>query len=665
MTEGPDEERLSRTVGTADKVREAFNALPLLAIAFEGAQLRTTATSKVFRAAVGRSEIIGVPVHEAFAEMAEQRILNLYDEVYATGQPAVQREFRIQVQSEHGALIEMYLDFVLAPMRAADGTVTGVIGTAADVTGAVQRRRAAEQRAGEAQRRYAEARDVIHALQRELLPRGVPVLPGLRIAASYLLADADTSAGGDWFDALALPDGRVALVVGDVVGHGVAASAAMGQLRVVLRERVAETGELAAAIGAADRMAQRSRGARAATVCVVLLDPGTGALSYCTAGHPPPLVLPADGDPRYLPGSGAGPLGVGSRFPIAGDQIGPGEMLLLYTDGILERPGLDLSASTVELARVAADVAADRVFRGDSPSPVDRLATQTLELLTRVTGHTDDITLLAAQRIDSPAGFASQAPADTAALGELRDRLGGWLDTIGVSEQDAGALQHAITELATNAVQHAYLDSPDQPGFAADQPGFTVTAALTPTGRLHAEVRDSGRWRAPSPSPERGLGLLMASKLVDGLHLSHDDSGTTATLDHELSRTARLLTAADLAAGVSLRPPGPAEPFLILDQPSAPSPRIRVDGPVDAHTAPQMDDAIRSAGAVGTRDLVVDLTGVTHLASAGVAALHQLAALAAANGGRIRLYAPPGSTADIIMTLVDLAHETVDPHTVT
>jgi anti-anti-sigma factor len=230
---------------------------------------------------------------------------------------------------------------------------------------------------------------------------------------------------------------------------------------------------------------------------------------------------------------------------------------------------------------------------------------------------------------------------------------GEWLASIGVSGEDVGAVQHAVTELVTNVAQHAYIDS-------AVSPVVTVTAALTPSGRLRAEVRDQGRWRPPTPSPDRGLGLAMASKLVDALELSHDDSGTTAILDHELSRTARLLTAAELTSAAA--PPVPAEPFLILDQPSAPSPRIRIDGPVDAHTAPQMDNAIRTAGAIGTRDLVVDLTGVTHLASGGVAVLHQLTRLGAANGGRLRLYAPPGTTADIIMTLVDLAHETVDPH---
>src|SRR5262249_30103621 len=151
-------------------------------------------------------------------------------------------------------------------------------------------------RAAEVQRRYEQARDVIDALQRELLPGGVPVLPRLEVAASYLLADVETAAGGDWFDALAFEDGRVALGGGDVVGHGISASATMGQLRVLLRERLSATGDLLTALDALNLAARWIPGARAATVCVAVLDPTTGALSYCTAGHPAPLLLPVDGE---------------------------------------------------------------------------------------------------------------------------------------------------------------------------------------------------------------------------------------------------------------------------------------------------------------------------------------------------------------------------------
>lgn len=117
----------------------------------------------------------------------------------------------------------------------------------------VRERHAAQAQVAEARPRYERARDVIDALQREFLPARLPVLPGLEVAAAYLLAEADAAAGGDWFDALPLPDGRVALMTGDVVGHGVTASAAMGQLRVVLRERLAATGEILATLDALNR----------------------------------------------------------------------------------------------------------------------------------------------------------------------------------------------------------------------------------------------------------------------------------------------------------------------------------------------------------------------------------------------------------------------------
>lgn len=214
----------------------------------------------------------------------------MWERVYRTGQPQAAREWRVMVdRTRTGVLEEGVVDFVVAPHHDADGAVIGCNGYAVDVTDQVRRRQAEQERTQAAQQRYEQAHDIIDALQRELLPTGVPVVPGIEIAASYLLADADTAAGGDWFDATPLPDGRVALVVGDVVGHGVAASAVMGKLQVLVSELLAETGSVGLALEAADRLAQRTRGARAATVCVVVVDPDTGTVEYVTAGHPPPL----------------------------------------------------------------------------------------------------------------------------------------------------------------------------------------------------------------------------------------------------------------------------------------------------------------------------------------------------------------------------------------
>jgi len=554
--------------------------------------------------------------------------------------------------------VELFVDFNVNPRYGPDGEVTGLVVDAADATGRVRERQAARQLVVEAEQRYERARDVIHALQRELLPAGVPVLPQAQIAGSYLLADAGTSAGGDWFDAQSLPDGRVALAVGDVVGQGVTASATMGQLRAVLGERLAATGDIGTAIADADRMAGRLPAARAATVCVAVLDPGTGALTYCTAGHPPPLLVPRDGEPRYLPATGTGPLGVhaagGGAVTVGTDHLEVGDMLLLYTDGILERPGRTVAESTVELARAGADTAADRALAGHEATAVERVCNQTLELLVRVTGHSDDIALLAAQRVAPPPRFAVDVAADLSTLPDLRDLLGAWLAGIAAAEQDVAAVQHAVNELVTNAIEHAYLDS-------AGPNTVSVTATLTPTGSLRAEVRDHGCWREPAPSSDRGLGLVMTSNLVDTLRLTHDGTGTTASVTHELSRPARLLTAEELASGLTPRAAVPANPFLILDQPSAPGPRLRVDGPIDAHTAPLLDNAVRTANGGGTADLTLDLTGVSDLASAGVAVLHRLAALSSTNGGRLCIYAPPGVPADVVMTLVNLPHLTTDP----
>lgn len=658
MSEVPDRDPLSRSVGDAEVVRRVFDEMPLMVLALEGPDLRVVAATGAYRRYTGRSEMIGVPLREVFPEAVGRQVWGIFERTYATGEPAVLRDFRAQLDlPDTGETVELFVDLNSNPRYGPDGAVIGVVVDLVDVTARVRERRAAQQRVVEAEQRYERARDVIHALQRELLPAGVPVLPQVQIAGSYLLADADTSAGGDWFDAQSLVDGRVALVVGDVVGHGVAASATMGQLRAVLSERLAATGDIGTAIADADRMAGRLRAARAATVCVAVLDPGTGALTYCTAGHPPPLLVPRDGEPRYLPATGTGPLGVGTaggEVTVGTDRLDVGDMLLLYTDGILERPGLAVAESTVELAQVGADTAADRALPADEATAVERVCNQTLELLVRVTGHSDDITLLAAQRVAPPPRFAVDVAADLSTLPHLRDRLGEWMADLALAGQDVTTVQHAVNELVTNAIEHAYLDS-------VGPNTVSVTATLTPTGSLHAEVRDHGRWREPAPAPDRGLGLVMTSNLVDSLRLARDATGTTATILHELFRPARLLTAAELASGLTPHAPVPANPFLILDQPSAPGPRLRVDGPIDAYTAPQLDNAVRQASVGGTADLTVDLTGVSDLGSAGVAILHRLAALSSTNGGVLRLYAPPGVPADVVMTLVNLPHLTTDP----
>src|SRR5580704_1363090 len=132
-------------------------------------------------------------------------------------------------------------------------------------------------------------------MQEALLPTALPVLPRARIAARYLVAGQEQAAGGDWFDAIPLADGTVALMVGDVVGNGMVATAAMGQLRAVLAELLATEADLELVLERTDAYAARNPALRAVTLALAVLDPADGKLRYTTCGHPPPLVADADG----------------------------------------------------------------------------------------------------------------------------------------------------------------------------------------------------------------------------------------------------------------------------------------------------------------------------------------------------------------------------------
>lgn len=631
---------LSRTVGDAEVVRGVLDGLPAMVIAVEGPQMRISAINAAMRARLARTDVIGAPLHEVVTDTAPPQAIALCEQVYETGKPVSVKQRSLHLDPESGKRLELITECTVAPRLAADGTVSGAIATVFDVGAVLAQRQEVQQRGSEEPGRQEHAHDVTDALQRQMLPTGLPVLPRARISAGYLPADIGTKAGGDWFDALSLPDGRVALVVGDVVGHGIAASAAMGMLRTVLHEQFATGATVGAAVAAADASAGRIPGARAATACVAALDPTTRLLRYRTAGHPPPLLITAAGEARYLPATGAGPLGVGAESTdevVAEEQLPEGAMVLLHTDGVLAR-----------------DIAAGLALPGGDPlPPTERLCTQTLELLAGTRRRSDDIALLVAQLIDPTPPLTISATTGECSLAEVRQRLREWLAGISLNDRDVSALLHVVTELATNTMEHAYIDSPGA------HP-YEVTAALSDTGDVRLSVTDHGAWREPHPSPDRGLGLQLTAGLVDSMHIDHDDTGTRVTARYRPSRPAHLLT-----AGRSHRdePPAPAPTghLLALDQPWTARPRIHLDGPIDADTVNSVNKAVRSAGATGTRSLTIDLTEVSDLASAGVAALYDLRRMHNDNDSELRLYAPTDCAADMILTLAGLGHDTADP----
>jgi anti-sigma regulatory factor (Ser/Thr protein kinase)/anti-anti-sigma regulatory factor len=476
-------------------------------------------------------------------------------------------------------------------------------------------------------------------LQAALLPVGVPVLPRVAVGARYLLAEAHTAAGGDWYDAIVRSDGSVGLVVGDVVGHGVAASAAMGQLRAVACHCLESGGSPAAVVTALDRFARDLGDAHGATVCVAVLDPPTGSLLVSSAGHPPPLLLTATGR-RYLTRP-AGPLATGADYTQAVDRLADGDLLLLYTDGIVERPGVHPAQGGDDLAEAAAHLRSGL----DGGPTAQRFCDAILTLLVRSTGYRDDVTLLAAHR-HAPLGQVELTLPDTpVAVTTTRTALDTWLAALGVDDVTATAIQHAVGEVVTNAVEHAYADRPGGPHTVE------VHAELTETGVVEIAVADHGRWRVPSDHPYRGVGLTMAVELVDDVRIERGESGTTVRLRHRPSRAVAMSTR---PAGTPIAPM-PDEPFLAAlipdDDPDA---VLVVHGPVDAAGAVELRDQLRSATSNGTVSRSVDLSRVTLLASAAVHVLYEACDRAAAHRERLRLLAPRGSTAHHVLELVGL-----------
>ncbi|MDX6764308.1 SpoIIE family protein phosphatase, partial [Streptomyces sp. F8] len=189
--------------------------------------------------------------------------------------------------------------------------------------------------------------DLAEGLQQAMLPRRIPAVPGGEIAVRYRSARMGQDIGGDWYDVIPLPGGRVGAVIGDVQGHDTHAAAVMGQLRIVLRAYAAEGHSPGTVMARASVFLHELDTERFATCTYVEADLSTGVLQVVRAGHIDPLLRTRDGDCHRLPVGGGMPLGLSAEFgrleyPVTTVELDPGETLLLCTDGLVEPPGADL-----------------------------------------------------------------------------------------------------------------------------------------------------------------------------------------------------------------------------------------------------------------------------------------------------------------------------------
>ncbi|MFE2506960.1 SpoIIE family protein phosphatase [Streptomyces naganishii] len=233
-------------------------------------------------------------------------------------------------------------------------------------------------------RLYHREHDTALVLQRSMLPQHISAPPGVEVAHRYLPASDAAEVGGDWYDVITLPDGKAALVMGDVMGHGTRAAAIMGRLsasvRTLARLDLQPQEVLAQLEAALDDLTEPML----ATFLYLVVDPATGHCRVTRAGHPPPAAVRPDGTVRLLTVPPGLPLGVGGEIFTTTDLVlEPGSLLVLYTDGLVEARGSDIDDRLAELTQVLAQ-------------PVSSLDALCDGLLTRLVpaAADDDIALL-------------------------------------------------------------------------------------------------------------------------------------------------------------------------------------------------------------------------------------------------------------------------------
>jgi CHASE3 domain sensor protein/anti-sigma regulatory factor (Ser/Thr protein kinase) len=378
-------------------------------------------------------------------------------------------------------------------------------------------------------RRYTRERSTALTLQRSLLPQRLPGHAAVEVASRYLPAGQLAGIGGDWFDVIPLSGTRVALVVGDVVGHGLHASAAMGRLRTAVRTladvdlppdellthlddlviRFASNGEPGEGQGHPAAVADLG-----ATCLYAVYDPVSRRCSLATAGHPLPVVLTPDGAVEPVSGHTGPPLGIGGLpFEATELDLDAASVLALYTDGLIKSRERDIDGGIAELCRALARPAATLEEACDSV--ISALLTDR---------PVDDVALLLARtRALSPEQVATwDIPSDPAQVERARKLLVERLDSWGLAEA-VFIMELAASELVTNAIR--YGEPPIQLRVIRDH---TLICEVSDGSSTAPHLRRAGEL------DEGGRGLLLVSRLTQSWGTRQTTTGKTIWCEQSL-----------------------------------------------------------------------------------------------------------------------------------
>ena len=351
-------------------------------------------------------------------------------------------------------------------------------------------------------------------LQRSLLPRQLPQVPGLRMAARYLPAADESAVGGDWYDVIELGNNSIGFVIGDVAGHGMAAATFMGQLRSAIRAYALDTDGPGAVITKLAEFSDRMD-SRMATVVYATLNLSTWVVRFARAGHPYPLLLRADGSTEFLSDAGGPPLGAvgGQTYDEQAVTLLPGETLVLYTDGLIERRGSQLSEGEATLAEVAST----------APDEPELMCQAITSRLTENLAIPDDIAILTVQTVGLDELLEVEMPAEPSQLATARHLIRRWVEANRGTDDDCAAFAIAVSEACANSIEHAY----------GPRDGTVRVRASLAEGEAEVTISDRGKWRPPRGN-NGGKGIPMMEEFMDDVSVEPGENGTTVKLTRRL-----------------------------------------------------------------------------------------------------------------------------------
>ena len=387
-------------------------------------------------------------------------------------------------------------------------------------------------------RRYSRERATALTLQRSLLPTGLSAPSSVEVRHRYLPGSKMIEVGGDWYESIALPGGRVALVVGDVAGHGVRAAVTMGRLRTAIHTLAMLEMPPAQTLQQLDELMQElgAREPHFATCVYGIYDAVAGTLEVASAGHLPPLLVRPDDTIEFLDVSPAPPLGIGTG-PIQSRtiKIDDGSLLVLYTDGLVENRTRDIDEGLQLLGEIFGP--------GAAASPLEDLCRATLASV-YADHQRDDIALLIARlsRLSPDRHITWTLPPELTsarrARGLIRRPLTRWklADLIPVTEL-------LVSELVTNAVRYAQ---------------GTIGLRLVLEGGLVCEVLDNSaalpRLRYPGNEDERGRGLQVVSQVAQRWGTRRTSAGKVVWSEQAIPRRLAAAAGAGRLSGRGLVP---------------------------------------------------------------------------------------------------------------